>query len=133
MLTYEPMKAFADLLAADQAPDESGANAFNSKRYIYSIQFDNNLDGQVEIRVHCQWEVLKEYMRNHPCAFNWHVSANEAVHINAIDKAHPELSFVAVVLAWELRAQTDNSDRTLKELFEEWLEKQEVNEHGSES
>ena len=130
MLTYEQMRAFADLLAADQAPDESGAKAFDSKRYIYSIQFENGLDGQVEIKVHCQWEVLKEWMRNHPCDFNWHAYASEAVHINATDKAHPELNFVAVIFAWELRAQTDKSERTLKELFEEWLEKQGVQYDG---
>ena len=126
MLTCEQMKAFADLLSQDQAPDENGDKAFDSKRYIFSINFENNLDGQVEIKVHCQWEVLKEWMRNHPCDFNWHAYASEAVHINATDIAHPELSFVAVVFAWELREQTDNPDRTLKELFDEWLEKQGV-------
>lgn len=126
MLTYESMKAFADLLAQDQAPDESGAKAFDSKRYIYSINFENSLDGQVEIKVHCQWEVLKEWMRNHPVDLNCQAYKSEAVHINATDKAHPELNFVAVVFAWELRAQTDNPERTLKELFDEWLEKQGV-------
>ena len=124
MLNYEQLKSFADLLSADQSPDESGVNAFNSKRYIFSINFENDLDSQIVIKVHCQWEVLKEWMRNHPCDFTYHAYASEAVHINVTDKAHPELSFVAVVFAWELREQTDNTDRTLKELFEEWLEKQ---------
>lgn len=126
MLTYEQMKAFADLLAQDQAPDESGDKAFDSKRYIYSINFENNVIDQAVIKVHCQWEVLKEWMRNHPCDLNCHVHVSEAIHINATDKAHPELSFVVVLFAWELGAQTDNPDRTLKELFDEWLEKQGV-------
>lgn len=124
MLTYDPMRDFANLLTQDQAPDENGVSAFESKRFIFSINFDMCTSACANIKVHCQWEVLKEWMRNHPCNFDWHAYASEAIHINATDRAHPELSFVAVILAWELRAQTDNPDRTLKELFEEWLEKQ---------
>lgn len=131
MLIYEQMKAFADLLAQDQAPDESGDKAFDSKRYIYSITFENNVIDQAVIKVHCQWEVLKEWMRNHPCDLNCHAhvseaSHSEAIHINATDTAHPELNFIVVIFAWELKEQTDNPDRTLKELFDEWLEKQGV-------